>query len=252
MNFGIITLFPNMFYAITNYGIVGKAYKNGLIKVKIWNPRDYTKNKNRTVDKKPYGGGSGLLMMVEPLRKTIKLAALEISNAKIIYLSPKGKTINQKIISRLYSYKKLILICGRYKGIDERIITNDIHEELSIGDYIVSGGELPTMILIDAISRLIPGVLSKKSSITENSFFNNLLDCPHYTKPIEIEKDKVPSLLLSGNHEKIRKWRLKQSLGITWLKRPDLLEKVSLTQEQEFLLSEFLYEFYQNKLSTKL
>lgn len=242
---GIISLFPKMFDAIIKYGVVGRAFKKGLLKIKIWNLRDFSNEKNKNIDKKPYGGGSGMLMMAQPLRKAIKIASQnEGLGAKIIYLSPKGKKINQINIDALSAYKKLILICGRYKGIDERIVLKDIHEEISIGDYILSGGELPAMVLIDALSRLIPGVISNPLSLQEDSFFNGLLECPYYTKPKILEGDKVPSILLSGDHKNIRRWKLKQSLGITWLKRPDLLEQASLSEEQINLLSEFLYEFY--------
>lgn len=244
MLIGIISLFPKMFNAITNYGVTRKAFKKRLLNFKIWDLRDFSNKKNRNIDKKPYGGGTGMIIMAEPLLKAIKTAILNFgSDTKIIYLSPKGKKLNQLIIRKLISYKKFILICGRYKGIDERVMKS-IHEEISIGDYILTGGELPAMVLIDSVARLIPGVLGKTSSIKDNSFFHGLLDYPHYTVPKILEKSLVPSILLSGHHENIRKWKLKQSLGKTWLNRPDLLDRLFLNEEQLSLLLEFLQEFY--------
>lgn len=245
---GIISIFPEMFDIIVKYGIIGKAFKKKLIDIKVWNPRDFSNKKNRKIDKKPYGGGAGMLMEAEPVHKAIK-AAMELKKNKVktIYLSPKGKKINQDNIYNLLSNKNIILVCGRYKGIDERIILQDIDEELSIGDYIVSGGEIPAMVLIDAITRLIPGVLNKESSIKEDSFYYGLLDCPHYTKPKIYNNIKVPSILLSGNHKNIKRWKLKQSLGITFLKRPELFKKIKINKEKINLLIEYLDEFYKNK-----
>ncbi|MGP1939383.1 MAG: tRNA (guanosine(37)-N1)-methyltransferase TrmD [Arsenophonus sp. ET-DL9-MAG3] len=248
MLIGIISLFPEMFRAITNYGVTGSAVKNGLLKIQYWNPRDYTCNKYRAVDDTPYGGGPGMLMMVEPLRKAIHAAKSEINeDVKVIYLSPQGQKLNQQGIFRLILNKKLILICGRYEGIDERINETEIDEEWSIGDYVLSGGELAAMVMIDSISRFIPGVLGHSTSAKEDSFMNGLLDFPHYTRPQILEDMKVPSVLLSGNHIEIERWRKKQSLGRTWLKRPELLANLVLTDKQKILLIEFQQEYKEQK-----
>ncbi|PPI87747.1 tRNA (guanosine(37)-N1)-methyltransferase TrmD [Candidatus Pantoea edessiphila] len=243
MQIGIISLFPDIFKIITNYGVIGRAVKKGLIKIQIWNPRDFTYGKHHTVDDHPYGGGSGMIMMMQPLIDTIYVAKTKIGcNAKVIYLSPQGHKLNQKKICELAKQKELILVCGRYKGIDERIIESKIDEELSIGDYVLSGGELPAMIVSDAIARLIPGVVGKYECVKQDSFFNGLLDCPHYTRPKILLGKKVPEILLSGKHFEIYRWRLKQSLGRTWLRRPELLEKLVLTKEELKLLNEFKIE----------
>lgn len=233
-----------MFRAITDYGVIGRAVSFGLINIKLWSPRDFTDDRHHTVDCRPYGGGPGMLMMAQPLRKAIK-AAKEIAGkeSKVIYLSPQGRKLDQASVRKLASTKKIILVCGRYEGVDERLIETEIHEEWSIGDYVVSGGELPAMILIDSVTRFIPGVLGDPSSVEEDSFSNGLLDFPHYTRPEVWSKIEVPPVLLSGHHIKIRRWRLKQSLGRTWLRRPELLERMLLTNEQEVLLSEFQQEY---------
>ncbi|MGP1930190.1 MAG: tRNA (guanosine(37)-N1)-methyltransferase TrmD [Arsenophonus sp. ET-YP4-MAG3] len=250
MLIGVISLFPEMFRAITDYGVTGAAVKNGLLNIQYWNPRDYTFNRYRTVDDTPYGGGPGMLMMVEPLRNAIHAAKSQISeNVKVIYLSPQGKKFNQQSIFQLIQNKKLILICGRYEGIDERINETEIDEEWSIGDYVLSGGELAAMVMIDSISRFIPGVLGHPTSVKEDSFMSGLLDFPHYTRPQILEDMKVPSILLSGNHTEIERWRRKQSLGRTWLKRPELLENLVLTDKQKTLLIEFQQEYEEQKTS---
>ncbi|VFP79459.1 tRNA (guanosine(37)-N1)-methyltransferase TrmD [Candidatus Erwinia haradaeae] len=241
---GIISLFPQMFRAITDYGVTGRAIHNGLIKFYSWNPRDFTHDKHRTIDRRIYGGGPGMLMMVQPLRDAIhtakKIAGI---NHKVIYLSPQGRKLDQNGVYELAKNLKLILVCGRYEGIDERIIQNDIDEEWSIGDYVLSGGELPAMVLIDSIARLLPGALRKKDSATQDSFVNGLLDYPHYTRPVVAAGIHVPSVLLSGNHNQIRRWRLKESIGRTWIRRPDLLKTLVLTEEQKKLLNEFKGEY---------
>lgn len=261
---GVISLFPDMFRAITDYGVTARAVKNDLLRLQYWNPRDFTCDKHRTVDDRPYGGGPGMLMMVSPLRQAIvaaKVAAEQVAaeqvvkngitsdkatqqsaTAKVIYLSPQGRTINQRAIGELAKNQALILLCGRYEGIDERVIQQQIDEEWSIGDYVLTGGELPAMVLIDAVSRLIPGVLGHQASADEDSFASGLLDCPHYTRPEILDGEAVPEVLLSGNHAEIRRWRLKQSLGRTWLRRPDLLANLALTVEQNALLNEFREE----------
>ena len=245
---GIISLFPEMFRAITDYGVTGRAVKNGLLSIQSGSPRDFTHDRHRTVDDRPYGGGPGMLMMVQPLRDAIHAAkAAAGEGAKVIYLSPQGRKLDQAGVSELATNQKLILVCGRYEGIDERVIQTEIDEEWSIGDYVLSGGELPAMTLIDSVSRFIPGVLGHEASATEDSFAEGLLDCPHYTRPEVLEGMEVPSVLLSGNHAEIRRWRLKQSLGRTWLRRPELLENLALTEEQARLLAEFKTEHAQQQ-----
>jgi len=231
-----------MFKAITEQGITGRAVKNNLISLQCWNPRDFTHDKHRTVDDRPYGGGPGMLMMVQPLTDAIAAAqaaaiAQTGDKAKVIYLSPQGRRLDQTGVEELATNKNLILICGRYEGIDERIITSLVDEEWSIGDYVLSGGELPAMTLIDAVSRFVPGVLGKQASAEQDSFADGLLDCPHYTRPETLNGETVPSVLLSGNHEKIRRWRLEQSLERTYKRRPDLIDNLALTDEQAKMLA---------------
>ena len=238
---GVITLFPDMFKAITEQGVSGRAVKNGLIQVQCWNPRDFTHDKHRTVDDRPYGGGPGMLMMVQPLRDAITAAKVAAGgDAKVIYLSPQGRRLDQPGVEELSTSEKLILICGRYEGIDERIITSLVDEEWSIGDYVLSGGELPAMTLIDAVSRLVPGVLGKMASAEQDSFSDGLLDCPHYTRPECLDGESVPSVLLSGNHENIKRWRAEQSLIRTFIRRPDLINNLALTDQQENILASFV------------
>ncbi len=241
---GVISLFPEMFLSITGHGVTGRAVKNGLISVDCWNPRDFTYDRHHTVDDRPYGGGPGMLMMVEPLRKAIHAAkAAAGDNAKVIYLSPQGRKLDQQGVCELAANEKLILVCGRYEGVDERVIQTEIDEEWSVGDYVLSGGELPAMVLIDAVSRFVPGVLGHQASAKEDSFADGLLDHPHYTRPEVLDGMCVPPVLLSGNHAEIDLWRMKQSLGRTWLRRPELLESLALTDEQRMLLAEFQREY---------
>ncbi|MGC6359015.1 tRNA (guanosine(37)-N1)-methyltransferase TrmD [Bisgaard Taxon 45] len=240
---GIISLFPEMFKAITEFGVTGRAVKQDLLQVRCWNPRDFTHDKHKTVDDRPYGGGPGMLMMVQPLRDAILAAKAEIGEeAKVIYLSPQGRKLDQAGVKALAQNQKLILLCGRYEGIDERLIETEVDEEWSVGDYVLTGGELPAMTLIDAVARFIPGVLGKQASAEEDSFADGLLDCPHYTRPENLDGLTVPPVLMSGNHEEIRKWRLKQSLARTWLRRPELLESLALTDEQRKLLTQIKAE----------
>ncbi|GAB3523772.1 tRNA (guanosine(37)-N1)-methyltransferase TrmD [Photobacterium alginatilyticum] len=244
MKVGIISLFPDMFNAITNFGVTGQAVKKGLLSVETWNPRDFTHDKHRTVDDRPYGGGPGMLMMVQPLRDAIHAAKQSVEGqAKVIYLSPQGRKLDQAGVEELAQNENLILICGRYEGVDERIIQQEVDEEWSIGDFVLTGGELPAMTLVDAVVRFVPGVLGDFASAEEDSFANGLLDCPHYTRPELLDGQEVPRVLLSGNHKDISRWRLKQSLGRTWLRRPELLENLALTDDQEFLLAEFIREY---------
>jgi len=241
MWFGIVTLFPEMFAAITRYGITGRAVRNGLLQVACWNPRDFTHDRHRTVDDRPYGGGPGMLMKVQRLRDAI-LAAKKAAgeNVRVIYLSPQGRRLDQAGVRELAAAEKLILVAGRYEGIDERLLQSEIDEEWSLGDFVLSGGELPAMVMVDAVARMVPGVLGHRDSATEDSFFEGLLDCPHYTRPEELAGQQVPAVLLSGNHAEIRRWRLQQQLGRTWERRPDLLEKIDLNPEQQTLLSEYI------------
>ncbi|TDQ58078.1 tRNA (guanine37-N(1)-) methyltransferase [Mesocricetibacter intestinalis] len=237
MYIGIITLFPEMFKAVTEFGVTGRAVKQNLLQVRCWNPRDFTHDKHKNVDDRPYGGGPGMLMMVQPLRDAIRAAKADAGEGvKVIYLSPQGRKLDQSGVRELAVNQKLILVCGRYEGIDERLIQTEIDEEWSIGDYVLTGGELAAMTLIDAVSRFVPGVLGKQASAEEDSFADGLLDCPHYTRPEILDGLTVPSVLMSGNHEEIRKWRLRQSLERTWLRRPELLENLALTDEQSKLL----------------
>jgi len=241
--FGVITLFPQMFDALTKFGVTSRAVKNGLIDVQCWNPRDFTSDKHNTVDDRPFGGGPGMLMMVQPLTDAIRAAkAAAGGDVHTIYLSPQGRKLDQQGVAELATRSKLLLVAGRYEGIDERVIESEIDEEWSIGDYVLSGGELPAMTLIDAVSRLVPGVLGHDMSAVEDSFASGLLDCPHYTRPEVLNGKQVPAVLLSGHHENIRRWRLKQALGRTWLRRPDMLNVLALTKEQRKLLDEFQQE----------
>lgn len=238
---GVVTLFPEMFRAVTDFGVTGRAVSKGLLEMQTWNPRDFAHDKHKTVDDRPYGGGPGMLMMVQPLRDAIHAAkAAAGKEAKVIYLSPQGRKLTQQGVEELAKSSSLVLVCGRYEGVDERIIQTEVDEEWSIGDYVLSGGELPAMTLIDSVSRLVPGVLGKKASAEQDSFSDGLLDCPHYTRPESMDGLDVPAVLLSGNHEHIRRWRLQQSLGRTLLRRPELLENLALTGEQEKLLAEFV------------
>ncbi|WP_042011878.1 tRNA (guanosine(37)-N1)-methyltransferase TrmD [Aeromonas fluvialis] len=240
---GVISLFPEMFRAITEHGVTGRAVKSGLLQIECWNPRDFTHDKHRTVDDRPYGGGPGMLMMVQPLRDAIHAAKQAAGDGvKVIYLSPQGRKLTQAGVTELATNQKLILVAGRYEGIDERVIQTEVDEEWSIGDYVLSGGELPAMTLIDAVSRLVPGVLGDQASAEQDSFTDGLLDHPHYTRPEVLDGLAVPEALTSGNHEVIRRWRLKQSLGRTWQRRPELINNLALTDEQESLLAEYVRE----------
>jgi len=241
----VITLFPDMFNAVTQYGITGRAVKNGLIQVQTWNPRDFTEDKHRTVDDRPYGGGPGMVMMAGPLCAAIHAARKAMSGkVKVIHLSPQGRRLDQPGVRKLAVQEQLILIAGRYEGIDERVIEAEIDEEWSIGDYVLSGGELAAMVMIDVLTRTLPGALGHDDSASQDSFFDGLLDYPHYTRPEEVDGRKIPAILLSGNHEQIRRWRLKEALGRTWLRRPEMLDAIRLDEEQQALLDEFKNEWH--------
>jgi tRNA (guanine37-N1)-methyltransferase len=237
--FSVVTLFPEMFASFIEQGVVGRAVKKGIIEVNLINPRDFTHDKHRTVDDRPYGGGPGMLMMVQPLADAIAEAKrLLAKNSKVIYLSPQGQTLNYEGVKSVAQHTDVVLIAGRYEGIDERVIQTLVDEEWSIGDYVLSGGELPAMVLMDAVARLVPDVLGHSLSAEEDSFSNGLLDCPHYTRPETFNDLTVPSVLLSGDHEKIRQWRLKASLTRTLERRPDLLNNLALTEEQQQMLTQ--------------
>ncbi len=239
----VITLFPEMFEAIKQ-GITGRAIRNGLIELGLTNPRDFTTDRHKTVDDRPYGGGPGMLMKVEPLKEAI-LSVKANSNykqPKVVYLSPQGQPLTQNIVKALSNNEQLILLAGRYEGVDERLIEHYVDYECSIGDYVLSGGEMPAMVLIDSLIRLLPGALGHNESVSNDSFYTGLLDHPHYTRPEDFEGDRVPPVLLSGDHKKIEQWRLKQSLGRTWQRRSDLLANRELNELEQRLLDEFIKE----------
>lgn len=248
MHFDIITIFPEMFSAL-QYGIVGSAIKHNIITVNYINPRTYSKTRYGNIDDRPYGGGPGMVMMVEPLRQAICEAKKNAShhNPHVCHFSPQGKLLEQNDVEKLATQQQLILLTSRYEGIDERLIDLEIDNEWSIGDYVISGGELAAMVMIDAITRLLPGALGDSESAQQDSFTSGLLDYPHYTRPEVIDakkatEKKVPEILLSGNHKEIARWRLKQALGRTWLRRPDLLQRRKLTDNEIMLLNEFIQE----------
>ena len=221
MKFEIITLFPEMFSAIKEEGVVARAIKKSIISIREWQLRDFSSNKYKNIDDKPYGGGGGMVMQVKPIRDCIAKIKNQNPKTKVIYLSPQGQKLNQSLVEKLASFDSLTLLCGRYEGVDERIIENDIDYEVSIGDYVISGGELAAMVLIDSVSRRLPNVLGNQDSL-KDSFTDNLLDYPHYTRPEVVDGHAVPEVLLSGNQAKIDAWRLEQSIKRTKQKRPDL------------------------------
>lgn len=239
---GVITLFPEMFHAVTGFGVSGRAVERGLLELHTINPRDFTDDAHRTVDDRPYGGGPGMVMMVKPLQDAVRAARTRLTGAATIYLSPQGRRIGRPDIVRLAAAGEVILVAGRYEGVDERFIAAEVDEEWSIGDFVVSGGELPAMLLIDAVTRMLPGVLGDAESAAQDSFESGLLDYPHFTRPEEVDGTRVPAVLLSGDHERIRRWRLRQALGRTWRRRPDLLAGMRLNAEQEELLRQYLQE----------
>ncbi len=243
LRFDVITLFPEMFAALTASGITRRALERGLWQLACWNPRQWTEDVHRTVDDRPYGGGPGMVMMASPLEQAIAAAKVGAGGtAKVIYLSPQGARIGQKRVAQLAAGDGAILLCGRYEGIDERVIARCVDEELSLGDFVLSGGELAAMALMDACIRQLPGALNDELSAVEESFVAGLLDCPHFTRPESYQGMQVPEVLLSGNHEAIRRWRLKQALGRTWQRRPDLIEARVLSSEEAKLLAEFQRE----------
>ncbi len=239
MRVDIVTLLPEMFAALTEYGITGRALRQGLLKLSLWNPRDYAGDRHRTVDDRPFGGGPGMLMKTGPLLDCLAAAQRE-ARGRVVYLSPQGPRMDHGAVARLVKAPRLVLLCGRYQGIDQRVIDSAVDEELSLGDFVISGGEIAAMALIDAMIRLLPGALGDEDSAGSDSFADGLLLGPEYTRPRKVAGIEAPELLLSGDHEAIRRWRLKQKLGATWRKRPDLLAGRKLNEEERQLLDEYL------------
>lgn len=245
-----------MFEAVAAHGVTGRAREQTRYELHLWNPRDFTDNNYRTIDDRPYGGGPGMVMLAEPLEKAIAAArqrqqAAGIAKPRVIYLSPQGRLLDHAKVMELAGTEGLILLAGRYEGIDERLLRRQVDEELSIGDYVLSGGELPAMVLIDSIVRQLPGVLGDAESAVQDSFVNGLLDCPHYTRPETYRGEAVPEVLMSGNHALINRWRLKQALGRTWLRRPELLAARQLTKEESGLLAAFQAEYQEEQDADK-
>jgi tRNA (guanine37-N1)-methyltransferase len=243
IRFDCVTLFPDAFAAVSEFGVTRRAREEGLWSLALWNPRDFTTDNYRTVDDRPYGGGPGMVMLAGPLAKAIAAAKTAATgDAKVIHLSPQGPVMDHAKVMQLSAETRLILLCGRYEGVDERLLRAAVDEELSIGDYVLSGGELPAMVLIDAVVRQLPGALGDGMSAEQDSFVNGLLDCPQYTRPEVYEGTAVPEVLLSGHHAQIERWRLKQSLGRTWLRRPELMARRELSESERRLLEEFKRE----------
>ncbi len=248
MDIQVVSIFPEMFSAITEHGVIARAIKQNVLSLNIHDPRDFADDKHSSVDGRPYGGGPGMVMRPEPLLKAIQSATAACTSAskpKVVYLSPQGRRFDHQA-ARLFSEREsVVLLAGRYEGIDERLIASQVDEEWSIGDYVLSGGELPAMVMIDALARLLPDSLGNQESAEQDSFVQGLLDCPHYTRPESfvhegnLDGDKVPDVLLSGDHQAIQEWRMQQALGRTWLRRPELLNKIDLTDQQQCLLDEF-------------
>ena len=247
LRFDVITLFPQMLEAVTAAGVTGRARERGCYELVAWNPRDFAHNAYRTVDDRPYGGGPGMVMMPEPLGRAVAAArerqrGAGVAKPRVIHLSPQGRLLNHALVMELAAEQGLVLVAGRYEGVDERVLQHSVDDEVSIGDYVLSGGELAAMVMIDCIVRQLPGALGDAESAAQDSFAQGLLDCPHYTRPEVYEGEPVPAVLLSGNHAEIGRWRLKQALGRTWRRRPELLEARALTAEERALLEEFKHE----------
>ena len=247
LQFDVITLFPHMFDALAENGVIGRAKEKGFYQLLTWNPRDFSHNAHRTVDDRPYGGGPGMVMMPEPLDKAVAAArsrqqSAGVKESRVIHLTPQGRLLDHALVMELAGQRGLVLLAGRYEGVDERVMSRTVDEEISIGDYVLSGGELAAMVVIDSVVRQLPGVLGDAESPTQDSFVNGLLDCPHYTRPEAYEGQTVPAVLLSGNHAEIGRWRLKQALGRTWQRRPDLLSKRALSDDERKLLEEYKQE----------
>lgn len=238
--FDVITLFPELVQDACSQGVTGRAVERGLATLQCWNPRDVTEDVHRTIDDRPYGGGPGMVMMAEPLDRILLQVREASPDSKLVYLSPQGRPITQVLLGE--QQQNLILLCGRYEGIDERFIEAQVEEEWSLGDFVLSGGEVAAIAVVDALTRQIPGALGHAQSADQDSFMHGLLDCPHYTRPESWQDKAVPDVLIGGHHEKIERWRLKQSLGRTWQRRPDLLESRGLNDEERKLLNEFIDE----------
>ena len=253
IRFDVVTLFPEMFAAITGSGITSRALEAGLYSLTTWNPRDFTADRYRTVDDRPYGGGPGMVMLAEPIERTLD-AVKTAGGGRVLYLSPQGKKLDHRRVLEFSREKSLTLLCGRYEGVDERLLERRVDEEVSVGDFVLSGGEIAAMALVDAVVRQLPGALGDEASALEESFADGLLDCPQYTRPERWPNDSagrvVPEVLLSGHHANIRRWRLKQALGRTWLRRPDLLEVKALSAEEKKLLDEFRQEYGKQGLTS--
>ena len=243
MNYNIITIFPNLLNSFSDTGFIKRSITNDIININIINLREYSANKHKRVDDKTYGGGPGMVMQYKPIYDAIKNIK---DSGLIIYLSPQGEPLTQVKLKKLASEENLTILCGRYEGIDQRVVDDLVDEEISLGDYVISGGESASMVLLEGITRLIPGVVDDEESIKQDSFQSGILDHPHYTKPEEINGMKIPDVLISGNHEKIEIWRRKQALGLTWLKRPELLKNVKLSKEDDKLLKEYILENKEN------
>jgi tRNA (guanine37-N1)-methyltransferase len=243
----VVTLFPPMFDAVTESGVTGRARERKLYELVLWNPRDFATGSYRSVDDRPYGGGPGMVMMPEPLEKALSAARQRqrssgVGKPRVVHLTPQGRLLDHALVAELAKEQGIVMLAGRYEGVDERLVKRVIDDEISIGDYVLSGGELAAMVVIDCVVRQMPGALGDAESASQDSFVNGLLDHPHYTRPEVYGDDAVPAVLLSGNHADIARWRLKQALGRTWLRRPDLLEKRTLTSEEARLLEEFRNE----------
>ena len=247
IHFDAITLFPEMFDALTRSGVTRRAFEVGLYELVVWNPRDFSTNAYRSIDDRPYGGGPGMVMMAEPLEKALKAARQRqrssgVREPKVVYFTPQGRLLDHELVVELSREEGLILLAGRYEGVDERVVVRHAQYEVSIGDYVLSGGELPAMVMMDALVRQIPGVLGDAESVAQESFVHGLLDCQHYTRPEVYEGIPVPAVLLSGNHAEIERWRMKQALGRTWSRRPELLARLKLSSEQQLLLEEYKHD----------
>lgn len=242
MRFDVLTLFPELIRAAMAVGVVGRALARGQVALECWNPRDFTEDNYRTVDDRPFGGGPGMVFKIEPLKRALAAAQEQAGGAPVLLMSPQGRRFDQDRARQLAALPGLVLVCGRYEGIDQRFVDRYVDEELSIGDFVLSGGELPALAVIDAVTRLLPGVLHTDASAIEDSFMDGTLDCPHYTRPEQAEEGAVPAVLLSGNHAEIARWRRKQALGATWRKRPDLLARLKLNKADRALLAEFVDE----------
>lgn len=246
--FDVVTLFPRMFDAVLDWGVTGRAKERRCYDLVTWNPRDFTSDSYRTIDDRPYGGGPGMVMLAEPLEKAIfaarqRQASCGVGSNAVVYLSPQGRLLTHALVHELASRQGVVLVAGRYEGVDERVLSRAVDIEVSIGDYVLSGGELPAMVVMDGIIRQLQGVVGDPASIEQESFVDGLLDCPHYTRPEVYRGVRVPEVLLSGNHALIERWRMKQALGRTWMRRPDLVDRVKLTRTQQTLLDEFKSEY---------